>query len=95
MKLGAFPLQEGPCPKCSVLVPSAVVYSIPDAGIGTHFTFDECPQCGTLVHRIVGFDIANPKGNNLLRVEDVSKLPFYDKSASTQVIQDNFSVDSK
>jgi hypothetical protein len=72
MRFGAFPLQERPCPKCARLVPSTVVYSIPDAGFGNHYTFHECPQCGTLVHRIAGFDIANPNGNNLVKVEDIT-----------------------
>jgi hypothetical protein len=72
MRFDAFPLQERSCPKCARLVPGTVVYSIPDSGIGNHYRFHECPQCGTLVHRIVGFDIANPNGNNLVEVEDIT-----------------------
>jgi len=53
-------------------VPSAVVYSIPSDGIGTYYTFHECRSRGTLDHRIIDFDIANPDGNNLLMTEPVS-----------------------
>jgi len=72
MKFGAFPLQQRPWPKCGTEVPSTVVYSIPSDGIGTHYTFHECPFCGTLVHRNIRFDVANPIGNSRVMTEPVS-----------------------
>ena len=71
MKYGVFPYQERPCPLCSSKVPSTVVYSLEGAARGVNYTVHECAICGTFVHRIVGYDIANPHGNNHLFVESV------------------------
>ncbi len=71
MKYGVFPYQERPCPSCSNKVPSTVVYSLEGAARGVNYTVHECAICGTSVHRIVGYDIANPNGNSHLIVEPV------------------------
>lgn len=71
MRYGAFPHQERPCPSCSNLVPSTVVYSLEGEARGVNYTVHECANCGTGVNRIVGYDIANPNGCNDLFVERV------------------------
>jgi hypothetical protein len=71
MRYNAFPYQRRPCPSCSDLVPSTLVYSLDGAARGVNFTVHECALCGTAVNRVVGYDIANPNGNNFLFVEPV------------------------
>lgn len=71
MKYAAFPYQQRPCPKCGMDVPSTVVYVAEGSTRGIDYTVHECAICGTLVHRIIGFDIANPSGSNQLFVEPV------------------------
>jgi|HubBroStandDraft_4_1064222.scaffolds.fasta_scaffold946427_2 hypothetical protein len=68
MRYGAFPYQERPCPSCSNSVPSTVVYSLDGEARGVNYTVH---VCGTAVNRIVGYNIANPNGNNNLFVEPV------------------------
>jgi hypothetical protein len=72
MRYGAFPYQQRPCPSCASPVPSTVVYSLEGAARGVNFTVHECAICGTSVHRIIGFDIANPNGNNHVLTEPVA-----------------------
>lgn len=71
MKYGVFPYQDRPCPSCSSLVPSTVVYSLDGAARGVNYTIHECAICGTAVNRIVGCDIAGPSGKSDLFVEPV------------------------
>jgi hypothetical protein len=67
-----FRSEKDHAPQCARLIPSTVVYSIPAKGIGTHYTLHECPACRTLVHRIVGLDVATRNGNSLMITEQVS-----------------------
>jgi len=71
MKYGVFPDQQRPCPLCASSVPSTVVYSLGGEARGVNYAVHECAICGTSVHRIVGFDIENPNGNNHLIVEPI------------------------
>jgi hypothetical protein len=47
------------------------VYTLEGVSRGVNFTVHECAICGTHVHRIIGFDVANPNGRNELIVEPV------------------------
>jgi len=71
-KYGAFPLRERPCPACSSPVPSTVVYATAGPNRGESYTVHDCAACGQIVGRIVGYDIANPNGNNHLFTEAVT-----------------------
>ena len=71
MRYGVFPYQNRPCPLCSSLVDSTVVYSLDGAARGVNYTVHECAICGTMVNRIVGVDIAGPTRKNELVVEPV------------------------
>jgi len=71
-KMRAFPFRERPCPGCSLLVPSTVVYTTARPNRGVNYAFHDCATCGQIVGRIVGYDIANPNGNNHLFTEAVT-----------------------
>jgi hypothetical protein len=47
------------------------VYSLEGAARGVNYTVHECAICGTMVNRVVGYDIANPNGRSDLFVEPV------------------------
>jgi hypothetical protein len=52
------------------MVPSTQVIETPVADGGGHFAFHNCVNCGQLVHRVVGWNIANANGTTYLIVDD-------------------------
>lgn len=73
MGFKVFPFQKRPCPNCASQVSSTVVYD--DSNRDKGYTFHDCAKCGHLVSRIVGYDKANPNGNNYVATEAVTSQP--------------------
>jgi hypothetical protein len=82
MELGIFALQDRPCPKCGIPVPSTTVFERTAHGFGNHYTAHSCAICGPLVYRIIGFDVAASDGRSA-----VMTVPVHSAAEETEVLR--------